>query len=246
MILGLAFMSCDCQNDKFDNYISQLNETWSIKLSVPEKRITTFAEDSFCVFTFGDMLDDLPTLPVFEGGPVFSLSRHCKVVLSDINNRPKHRPENFTYTTPSAVSWMLSNCDVPWAMWYINNAGGVITDNPKVLSVDQQAALRLEVESLRQKYERVLENCSLTQVANCDKIFIVRIPHLDKIGINKFIPPSPFETLEAELKTKAVECYGVEFYKHSLIEPFKMLFFIDGETNIDKCVSKMARCLKFS
>lgn len=238
-----------CANPEYDNYLSQLKEKLGIELTIPAKKVTIPTEAPLFTFTFGDMLEKLPTLPIFEGGPVVALSKHCKVVLMDINSVQKPRPEAYAkhrgYNVPSATAWMLNNCDTPWAMWYINNAGGVITDGAKNLSAEEQTALRTKVASLREEYEQGQENSVLTQTANCDKIFIVKIPHLDKIQINKHIPELSCEGLTSALKSNAVECYGVEFYKHSTIEPLKMLFFIDSKAYIDKCVAKMVDHIRF-
>ncbi len=237
-------------NDKYQDYYSQMKEKQGVILSIPEKLVRFHTDVPMMIFTFGKMIEDLPTLPMFKGKVSVNLSEHCIVIMEDISHRSKPHSypssQHRIHDMPDVTGWMLNNCNAPWAKWYIENMGGVISNNSKSLSKEEQDSLKEKVLALRSRYERYIEDTKLTQKANCDKIFIVRIPNIEKIAINEFEPNSLSSAIDTELKKNMTKCYGVEFFKQSSYTNVKMLFFINGEnTTIEKCIAEVADYLKF-
>lgn len=237
-------------NNDYDNYRTQIKEKLGIKVSIPEKRVDFQTESHFATITFGEQVTEVCGLPGMNVGPIVKLSEYCSVIMMDAETVEKPRPESFpkrrTYNFPAATSWMLNNCDTPWAEWYINNNHGVIIEDEEKLTEEEQATLHEKVSVLRVKNERCIKSTELTQNINCDRVFIVRIPNIEKVGTHRSLPEYACPKLDAELKAAATECYGVEFYKYSAFIPFRMLFFINGSnTTIDECVTKMADYILF-
>ena len=252
------------ENNDYNRYRRQLKEKLGIELSVPDASFE-FVSGPFADFetvpsdiidySKGHILsfgDNHPLLgcAAYLFGPTVKLNEHCRVAMMDIENvskpRPLHRPAPHDYTFAQTSSWMLNNCGEPWAFFYIYDIRGVRDDNAVRPSPEELRAMQEKADSLRAKYERCVEDGDIVEKTNCDRLFIVRIPDIEKIGTNPdFAPFLATEYVEA-LKSNATQCYGVEFYRKANYDPLKMLFFINAdEISIDECVSDMAEYIKF-
>lgn len=252
------------ENNDYNRYRRQLKEKLGIELSVPDSSFE-FVSGPFADFetvpsdivdySKGHILsfgDNHPLLgcAAYLFGPTVKLNEHCRVAMMDIENvskpRPLHRPAPHDYTFAQTSSWMLNNCGEPWAFFYIYDIRGVRDDNAVRPSPEELRAMQEKADSLRAKYERCVEEGDIVEKTNCDRVFIVRIPDIEKIGTNPdFAPFLSTEYVEA-LKSNATQCYGVEFYRKANYDPLKMLFFINAdEISIDECVSDMAEYIKF-
>lgn len=245
-------ISASSKNNDYSDFCSQMNEKMTIDFFVPQKMMDfhTYLEIPFIAITFGDLLEGFPTNPVFEVGPTLNLSKNCSILIMDLDLVRKKNTEiesnNKEYSMPVSTGWMLNNCSTPWAQWYIEGVSGLrINGNQKQsgfreLSEEERVDLKERVSNLRLLYERCIENNKLTNKINCDKVYVVKIPNLDKIS--NMMDPGYVNILNKE----ATECYGVEFYKQSLGNSFKMLFFINGnKTTIDKCITKLSKYISF-
>lgn len=238
------------QDNNYNNYCSHLYDILNARVAISENFVKYQNESPILVFTFGEQSEELPTVPIFEAGPIIHLSKECKIVIMGVDGKQKPRPESYLenreYNVPIATSWMLNNCDTPWAQWYINNTGGVVEKDSQKLSEEDYALLRQKVAKLRSENELCIVNTRLTDKVNCDRIFIVRIPNIEKVGTHRPYPELSAQKTLKEIKDNTTECYAVEFYKHSSIIPLQMLFFIDGNaTNIEECVNSVAEYIKF-
>lgn len=252
IIFSLFALTAVGDNDNYKTYRQELKEKLKVEFAPFEDDVMFQSESSSFVFTFGDMLKNFPTLPTFEAGAIVKLSENCSVVIMDVASlqrvRPEAHPENYDYTIPAATGWMLSNCDTPSAGWYINNIKGVkgAEGGFKELTKEELQKLQDKVSALRQENERCIENSDLTQTINCDRLFVVRIPDIAKVGTHRPLPELSCPKVETVLKANATECYGVEFYKKSSFLPLRMLFFINGNVvTIDDCIKQMADIIKF-
>ena len=245
------------END-YNYYCSLLKEKLQIDFSYPHESIdicqgTPINDVNFGpALTFGQKMEEFPMLTYFEIEFIVRQSKNSQVAVMDLENWNKPKPKEYyspsklEYNFPAATGYMLHNCNTPWVDWYIYNTSGVITkDETGKLSEEDAALLQEKVSKLRAEYERCFENNELTRRANCDRIFIVKIPNMDKVTISELSYMDSPET-EAKLKSNATECYAVDFFKRSSIFPLRMLFFINGNnTSIDECVADFAEYVKF-
>lgn len=232
-------------------YCEELKEKRQIEFTAPTAKLGFITEQSFPVFTFGEMENEISALPTFEAGPILKLSRDCSVIMMSVDNIKKPHPYAYSkdrvYNIPSSTAYMLNNCGTLWAKWLIDNSGGVIDENVKNrFTSAEQDSIREKISILRSQNERCIKEDELIKYIGCDRIFIVRIPDIEKVGTHRPLPELSCSNLDAELKEKYNRCYCIEFYKESSYEPLKMLFFIDSnKTTIDDCLLKMADYIKF-
>lgn len=246
-LLVTAPLYASSDGDDHKEYCALLKEKLSVCLTVPSTLFESLPDTvTFAPLNFGNPHPKSGGCPVFLMGPTVKLDEYCSIVLMDMKDFRKPRYNTHKdYTWPGSTAFMLNNCGSPWAYWYIYNIRGVrsedfVEPSPRELR-DRQA----RVDSLRNKYEHRIDDGMLLEQTNCDRVFIIKIPYLDKIGNERYMEGFPMEYIDA-LKSGATECYAVEFYKHSAYVPLDMLFFINGkETNIDKCVAKMAGYIRF-
>lgn len=251
-VFGLVCpLSAQTGNNSYNSYSEQLKEKLGVVFSVPEKKVKFYDSMNDAVIRFGEY-DSIAGSPIFYAdAPIVKLSKHCSVVLMDMNNfqkpRPAQRNTERDYNWPVVTSYMLNNCGTPWAYWYIMGIYGVrMDDDSGRLSAAQLANLQKKVAALRSKNELCYVNGDLTEKVNCDRVFIVRIPNIGKIRGGVYQDEYPFAGVIEDLKSGATECYGVEFYKKSSIDALQMLFFINGDkTSINDCVSLLAEYIKF-
>ena len=235
----------------YKGYCKQLKEKRSANFTAPKKAVKFYDSIPFMSYTFGTHSEEAPGQPAFIGGPVVTLSKHCKVVMMDAEHitkpRPAAYPQNRDHRSSSAAAYMLCNHDATWAQWYISHGLHKAKKENDDKEISRLQNIQARMDELTAQNERRIEFNDLTHNANCDRVFIVKIPHIDKIHLNTYEENNPQATaLEKELKSNATVCYGVEFYKYSAYESVNMLFFINEEkTSIDKCVEKMTKYLKF-
>ena len=251
-------------NNGYNRYCSMLKEKLGIEFSAPasscEFILSTFADFEVTqsdtidnswghVLSFGDN-HALLGAAAFLFGPTIILNEYCTVAMMDIENvtkpRPAHLPTPRDYTFAHTSAWMLNNCGEPWAFFYIYDIRGVRDENAVRPSHDELRAIQEKVDALRAKNERCIEKGELVEKTNCDRLFIVRIPNIEKIGTNpdfaQFVVPEYVEALKAD----ATQCYAVEFYRKANYFPLKMLFFVNADKiSIDECVSDMAEYIRF-
>lgn len=254
LLLGLC--ACTTIGSDYADYRGQMKEKMKADFSVPQKMLD-FHKDidiPFISITFGEINERFPASPCLEGGPVVKLSKHCSVVMMDLEHKTVRDPAmeryNKNYSIMTTTGWMLHNCGLPWADWYIHDNGGVILAEDEVnrlkqkgyiLSEEEREQLIENVNQLRALYEHHWENTKVTRKINCDHLFYSKIPHFDKVST---MIDSEFTD---KLKENATECYGVELYKKSIANSIVMLFFINGDkTTIEKSITKMARYISFA
>ena len=225
------------KNEKYKNYCKELKEKLDITLSVPESVVSFHDDGLIFPFTFGEIV-------VFTGGPVVKLSDDCSLVMMNNNYMKRLHITDYTWTTTSG--WMLDNCDMPFCEPMITNTGIRNEDGTLPFTKEETAAWREKIAKQRSIYERCIENDRLTCKVNCDNIYIVRIPNMERVTTQLVSSEVSHQKIEAELKENATECYGVEFYNNTSHTTFIMLFFINGNNaTIDECVAKIADYVKF-
>ena len=138
--LALSFifsLSASCSNDVYETYCSEMNKKMGVELSFSDGQVEVSDSIPVYIFTFGESYNGIAGLPMFEGKAIVTLSEQNKAVIMDLSRvqsqSSKSNDNRKRYYIPGVASWMLNNCDAPWAMWYINNAGGVITNWQKGL-----------------------------------------------------------------------------------------------------------------
>lgn len=241
--------------DNYGDYLQRYKEWYGVTVTIPNSLVTYNEKASmYHYFYFGSRLKDFPSLPLFPGGPVVRLTDGCKIVMYDLfnnNTRPQKGGTTIdNYVTP-LDGYMLNNCGVPWENWYLTNTGGVILDDRTKLSRFPLKWNRRKEESTREKalekanklrseYVRTISGTAWTKRINCDRIYIVRIPHLDKVHCGD-------SKLNQTLKSNATECYGVDFFRADRYCGVTMLFFVNtkaGKT-IDDYIDMMSRYISF-
>lgn len=247
MFLAMPYMAM-ADGGTHGSYRNLLREKLGVVLTLPDEALDSVHDSMpFISFSFGDYFAEGGGRPTFIAGPKVELDGLCSVVLMDVHElrkpRPEALPDNWDYTWPQSVSFMLNNCGSPWASWYIYNRRGVIIEGAVGHSPRELRAMQERVEKLRILHERRIEDGELVGRTGCDRLFIVRIPDIEKMAVS---PDDVPENYLAGLKADATECYGVEFYKHSSQTVFLMLFLINGDsTDIEECVAKMAEYIEF-
>lgn len=252
LLVVLIYSSCsfNYENEQYSYYLTNLKNYGQISLSVPHKHVEYDDASKSDIFMFGPMLPEFRTGPIFETGPVLNLTKDCSVVLMNVSNNNPLKPRSLNlyspYVLPTADGWMLCNCKVPWANWYITNTGGIILSEAekqknsgfKELTEKERVELQEQVSELRSKYEYSIENSELNELTGCDKIFVVNIPNVDLISCTN-------ETIETEIIDNSKECYAVEFYRSSRAVGLTTLFFIKGDKSIDDYVKLFGKYVKF-
>lgn len=242
--LLLLIISAKSNNNDYNNYRNLLKDRLCVDVSFPESTVTLISDTGFVVFTFGKMLEELPTNPIFECRAIVKESNDCYALIESLPIiKPSYSQNN---KVPVITGWMLNNCDTPWAQWYIENNGGVITQENTILEEEESTLLKEKVSSLRMQYEKAIEGNEVTQKANCSRIYLVKLPYIEKVKCHNPVLGSYCPELETELKTFATECYGVEFCKNPTTRPLRMLFFINGNnTSIEECIANVAEYIRF-
>lgn len=111
MILFAIAHSAMGNNEEYKNYCIQMKEKQNVTLSIPENRVKFHTDIPMIIFTFGEMLEELPTLPMFEGKASINLSEHCTVIMEDIYHRQKlnsiSSSQHGDYDMPDVPCWIL-------------------------------------------------------------------------------------------------------------------------------------------
>lgn len=251
LVVFSSYSSLFANSGDTKKYCTELKEKRQVEFTASTAKLEFITEQSFPVFTFGEMENEISALPTFEAGPILKLSEDCSVIMMSVDNIKKPRPDSYPkerdYNIPSSTAYMLNNCGTIWAKWLIDNSGGVIDENVKNrFTSAEQDSIREKISILRSQNERCIKKNEITKSVGCDRIFIVRIPDIQKVGTHRPLPELSCPNLDAGLKEKFNGCYCIEFYKESSYEPLKMLFFIDEkQTTIDESILKIADYLKF-
>ena len=236
--------------NNYYSYCEQMKDKLNAIFSVPQNKMDFHSnlEIPFLAISFGEMLESFPAVPTFEGGPAVKLSKHCLVIMMNLDFMEKNKnPESLydkDYFIPTPSCWMLSNCGLPWAPWYIEGRGGVIQNdagnNVQRMSEEERGLLKEKVNQMRSLYERRFKDSKLTKKMNCVQMAVVRIPHMEMI--TNMINPEYMD----RIKNSYTECYGVELYNKKNRDTVRMLFFIyGGKTDINKCLTKISNYIKF-
>ena len=80
IILGTIVMPMTANAGPADDYRSQLKEKLSVSFSVPDDHMRFHSELPTFVLTFGESLPELPGGPIFQAGPVVTLSKDYSAV----------------------------------------------------------------------------------------------------------------------------------------------------------------------
>ena len=237
ILLVLLAVTAMGENERYNDYCRELKEKLGITLTAPES-IVSFQDDGVIFpFTFGEGI-------VFAGRPIVRLSHDCSLVMADSYFMRRLNVADYTWTITSG--WMLDNCDMPFCEPMISNTGIRNEDGSLPFTKEETEAWREKIAKQKAIYERCIENDGLTSRVNCDRIYIVRIPNMERVTTQLVSSEVSHKEREAELKANATECYGVEFYNQASQATFEMLFFINGNnTTIDECVAKIAEYIRY-
>lgn len=248
----------------FENYKKTLKDWYGFSMKFPKSAGVNYVQtnDMSNTFTFGTYHKDIPgNLPTFAGGPVVELSESCRLVLIDkvYETKPcsSHLAPITEYTIPNyrtrLEAYLLNNCALPWARIYYEPNTGVILSKEDQEELAKKIGKTLEqierereqmkvlADSCMNKNLQTLANSELTMKTNSDRIFIVRMPNINKIACNG----SPNYTKQS--KGSFTECYGIEFYRADRFGFIGMLVFFDGVKgkNIEYYVRQICQYVKF-
>ena len=245
----------DKHSTQYVTYCDEVKYKLNLTVSVPESSMLFCENTPNNTVFFGPMLPDFRTLPIFESGPVVQLTDHCQVLLMSLAYQQKPRPESYPLVRPVYVppvdGWMLNNCKVPWANWYLTNTGGVVIKDVSEEEKREAEETRLEAvrkaQEMRAKYETTVSDTVLLNQVNCNSIYIAQLPNIETIQCSDQALIAN-ESLNQRLKKDCTSCYAVEFYKSSSFIGFDMIFFISGQENktITDYVALLAKYLNFN
>lgn len=89
-------------------YCEELKEKRQVEFTASTAKLEFITEQSFPVFTFGEMENEISALPTFEAGPILKLSRDCSVIMMSVDNIKKPRPDAYSkervYNIPSSTA----------------------------------------------------------------------------------------------------------------------------------------------
>lgn len=245
----------DKHSTQYVTYCDEVKYKLNLTVSVPESSMLFCENTPNNTVFFGPMLPEFRTLPIFESGPVVQLTEHCQVLLMTLAYQQKPRPESYPLVRPGYVppvdGWMLNNCKVPWANWYLTNTGGVVIKDVSEEEKREAEETRLEAvrkaQEMRAKYETTVSDTVLLNQVNCNSIYIAQLPNIETIQCSDQALIAN-ESLNQRLKKDCTSCYAVEFYKSSSFIGFDMIFFISGQENktITDYVALLAKYLNFN
>jgi len=229
--------------DDWETYVRKNKEYWGVSIAFPqsmierEKQYTKLPSNSY--FVFADAEESGGNIPIFEVGPIITLDDNCIVFMSSVwyaSIKPDHEVPIDENTIPrheaSFTRELLNNCGLPW--FHIDH-------EPSVLNNKE---LMEKINATKQKYIRMHANDRLTQITNSDRVFLTKIPYLDKIIMesdeDEMLP-------QLHLMTSATDCYGLEFYRADRYHAVEMLLFVNskGGKTIDDYVEQISGYIKF-
>lgn len=227
------------EKTSFNGYCDDIRD----KLSLNVSRLSQYVEsDDYRIrhIQFGPMLRDFKANTLFVGGPVLNLDENCFVILQDMKYEKKTSIQSFKSLSdyePVADGWMLHNCGLPWANWYIYGSNEVNRINVlevnfsnngfKILSEKQRKDLQDEVKRLRKQNITNIKEGELLEKTNCDCVSVVNLPHPEKIKFmdTRMLPVNIHKNID-----KHTDCYGIEYFKISSSDSYKMLLFINKKS----------------
>ena len=229
--------------DDWETYVRKNKEYWGVSIAFPqsmierEKQYTKLPPNSY--FVFADAEESGGNVPIFEIGPIITLDDNCIVFMSSVwyaSIKPDHEVPIDENTIPrheaSFTRELLNNCGLPW--FHIDH-------EPSVLNNKE---LMEKINATKQKYIRMHANDRLTQITNSDRVFLTKIPYLDKIIMesdeDEMLP-------QLHLMTSATDCYGLEFYRADRYHAVEMLLFVNskGGKTIDDYVDQISGYINF-
>ncbi|MBR3478406.1 MAG: hypothetical protein IKH43_04845 [Bacteroidaceae bacterium] len=229
------------QTDDYDSFVKMYKQYWGIAMSVPRSMFAGYEKedefDSSREFTFiSPEEEEMAKGPVgyLPGGPVVTIDNYCKLIIEEMDTAEiaKARKKGVTlyfseHHEAYFRSFMLENIGLPW--FHIDHEPSVL-NNKELMEKINDATKRNVITHIDDK---------LTKKTNSDRVYVVRIPDIDKVWCED---PS----LQQQLKTNATDCYGLEFYRADRPR-MAMLLFINskGGKTIDDYVEQISGYIKF-
>jgi len=231
----------DVVHDDYDSFVKMYKQYWGITMSFPRSMFAGYEKedefDSSREFTFiSPEEEEMAKGPVgyLPGGPVVTIDNNCKLIIEELDTAEiaKVRKRGVTlYFSEHHEAYfrdfMLENIGLPW--FHIDHEPSVL-NNKELMEKINDATKRNVITHIDDK---------LTNKTNSDRVYVVRIPDIDKVWCED---PS----LQQQLKTGATDCYGLEFY-HADRPRMAMLLFVNskGGKTIDDYVEQISGYINF-
>ena len=231
----------DVVHDDYDSFVKMYKQYWGITMSFPRSMFAGYEKedefDSSREFTFiSPEEEEMAKGPVgyLPGGPVVTIDNNCKLIIEELDTAEiaKVRKRGVTlYFSEHHEAYfrdfMLENIGLPW--FHIDHEPSVL-NNKELMEKINDATKRNVITHIDDK---------LTKKTNSDRVYVVRIPDIDKVWCEDL-------SLQQQLKTNATDCYGLEFYRADRPR-MAMLLFINskGSKTIDDYVEQISGYIKF-
>ena len=225
----------------YDSFVRKYKQYWGIAMSVPRSMFARYEKedefDSSRYFIFiSPEEDEKAKGPVgyLPGGPVVTIDSYCKLIIEEqieelMGKTAGKGGSQYLSGHHEAYfrSFMLANIGLPW--FHIDHEPSVL-NNKELMEKINDATKRNVITHIDDK---------LTKKTNSDRVYVVRIPDIDKVWCED---PS----LQQQLKTNATDCYGLEFYRADRPR-MAMLLFINskGSKTIDDYVEQISGYINF-
>lgn len=229
------------QTDDYDSFVKMYKQYWGITMSFPRDMFAGYEKedefDSSREFTFiSPEEEEMAKGPVgyLPGGPVVTIDNNCKLIIEELDTaeiaNARKRGVTLYFSEHHEAyfrSFMLENIGLPW--FHIDHEPSVL-NNKELMEKINDATKRNVITHIDDK---------LTKKTNSDRVYVVRIPDIDKVWCED---PS----LQQQLKTNATDCYGLEFYRADRPR-MAMLLFINskGSKTIDDYVEQISGYINF-
>ena len=229
------------QTDDYDSFVKMYKQYWGITMSFPRNMFAGYEKedefDSSREFTFiSPEEEEIAKGPVgyLPGGPVVTIDNNCKLIIEELDTaeiaKARKRGVTLYFSEHHEAyfrSFMLENIGLPW--FHIDHEPSVL-NNKELMEKINDATKRNVITHIDDK---------LTKKTNSDRVYVVRIPDIDKVWCED---PS----LQQQLKTGATDCYGLEFYRADRPR-MAMLLFINskGGKSIDDYMEQISGYINF-
>lgn len=238
--LKASSATSDPMGDDWETYVRKNKEYWGVSISFPH-HVKIESEENvplskMRVFQFASMRQSGGNIPIFEAGPIITLDDNCVLLMSSVRFASKPKPDHevpideYTISRHGAsfTSELLNNCGLPW--FHIDHEPSVLNDKE----------LMEKINATKQKHIRMHANDRLTQITNSDKVFVTKIPNMQKVKCEVV-------SVTRHVKKNATDCYGLEFYRADRYYSVNILLFINskGGKTIDDYVEQISGYVKF-